>query len=44
MWELGVMVKGWDEFEENEDFGDEEDILDLCMFKDSGVKWGIGVK
>lgn len=44
MREPGVMAKGRDEFEENEDLGDEEDILDLRMPKDSGAKRGTGAK
>lgn len=38
------MVERLDYFEENEDFVDEEDILDLCGFKEGGVKGGGGGK
>ena len=44
MREPGIMAEGRDEFEENEDFGDEEDILDLRMPKDSGAKRGTRTK
>jgi len=44
MREAGVMAERRDEFEENEDFGDEEDILDLRMPKDSGANRGTGAK
>ena len=44
MREPGVMAERRDEFEEDEDFGDEEDILDLRVPKDSGAKRGTGAK
>ena len=44
MREPGVVAERRDEFEENEDFGDEEDILDLRVPKDSGAKRGTGAK
>ena len=44
MREPGAMAESRDDFEENEDFGDEEDILDLRVPKESGAKRGSGGK
>ena len=40
----GVMAERRDDLEENEEFGDEEDILDLRMPKENGAKRGGGGK
>lgn len=44
MRDAGVMAERRDDCEENEDFGDEEDILDLRMPKECGAKRGGGGK
>lgn len=44
MRDPGAMAERRDDFEENEDFGDEEDILDLRVPKESGAQRGSGGK
>lgn len=44
MRDAGVKTERRDDYEENEDFGDEEDILDVRMPKECGAKRGGGGK